>query len=132
MLPHYRRVIIEKLKTTGRMPDIESRIVFESALTPQDIHERYRVLNGAIYGLASHGKWTGAFKPANRSRDVHGLYLAGGAAHPGPGMPMVLMSGWIAADTLDHDGVAPHRASESRIYEPNRTHGHSRRPRTTA
>ncbi|MBY0512311.1 MAG: phytoene desaturase, partial [Gemmataceae bacterium] len=91
MLPEYRRVILNKLKTTGKMPDIEDRIVFESALTPQDIHDRYRVLNGAIYGLASHGKWLGAFKPANRSRDVKGLYLAGGAAHPGPGMPMVLM-----------------------------------------
>jgi phytoene desaturase len=107
MFPAYRRVIIDKLKTTGRMPDIESRIVFEAALTPQDIHDRYRVLDGAIYGLASHGKWFGAFKPANRSRDVKGLYLAGGAAHPGPGMPMVLMSGWIAADCLDRDGVAP-------------------------
>jgi phytoene dehydrogenase-like protein len=107
MLPEYRRVIIEKLKTTGQMPDLESRIVYESALTPQDIHDRYRVLNGAIYGLASHGKWNGAFKPANRSPDVTGLYLAGGAAHPGPGMPMVLMSGWIAADALDADKVAP-------------------------
>jgi phytoene desaturase len=103
MLPEYRRVILHKLKTTGKMPDIESRIVYESALTPQDIHDRYRVLNGAIYGLASHGKWTGAFKPANRSHDVTGLYLAGGSAHPGPGMPMVLMSGWIAADALDKD-----------------------------
>jgi phytoene desaturase len=107
ILPEYRRVILDKLKTTGRMPDLEDRIVFESALTPQDIHDRYRVLNGAIYGLASHGKWFGAFKPANRSPDLKGLYLAGGAAHPGPGMPMVLMSGWIAADTLDQDRAAP-------------------------
>jgi len=111
MLPGYRDVIINKLKTTGQMPDIESRIVYESALTPQDIHDRYRVLNGAIYGLASHGKWNGAFKPSNRSPDVCGLYLAGGAAHPGPGMPMVLMSGWIAADALDRDKIAP-RGSE--------------------
>ena len=81
----------------------EERIVFERHLTPHDIHERYRVLNGAIYGLASHGKVNGAFKPGNRSRDLRGLYLAGGAAHPGPGMPMVLMSGWIAADSLSHD-----------------------------
>ena len=107
MLPEYRRVILNKLKTTGRMPDIEERIVYESTLTPQDIHDRYRVLDGAIYGIASHGKWLGAFKPSNRSPDIKGLYFAGGAAHPGPGMPMVLMSGWIAADTLDRDRVTP-------------------------
>lgn len=106
LLPEYRRTILEKLKTTGGMPDIEDRIVFEQTLTPQDIHDRYHVLNGAIYGLASHGKFLGAFKPGNRSSDLRGLYLAGGAAHPGPGMPMVLMSGWIAADALDNDGLA--------------------------
>ena len=110
MLPEYRRVILDKLKTTGQMPDIESRIVFERALTPQDIHDRYHVLDGAIYGLASHGKFLGAFKPGNRSPDLRGLYLAGGAAHPGPGMPMVLMSGWIAADTLDRDGFGEKHA----------------------
>ena len=103
MLPAYRKVILEKLARCAGMPDLESRIVVERTLTPADIHERYRVLNGAIYGLASHGKFLGAFKPGNRSRDLAGLYLAGGAAHPGPGMPMVLMSGWIAADSLDRD-----------------------------
>jgi phytoene dehydrogenase-like protein len=105
MLPRYREVILEKLARTAGLKDLESRIVYESALTPQDIHDRYHVLDGAIYGLASHGRMLGAFKPANRSRDVRGLYLAGGAAHPGPGMPMVLMSGWIAADALCQDGV---------------------------
>jgi len=103
MLPDYRRQIIRKLATTGHMPDLEDRIVYESTLTPQGINDRYQVLDGAIYGLASHGRWTGAFKPANRSPDVAGLYLAGGSAHPGPGMPMALMSGWIAADSLDQD-----------------------------
>ncbi len=103
MYPAYRQVILDKLKRTAGLADIEDRIAFESRLTPQDIHNRYRVLNGAIYGLASHGKWVGAFKPANRSPDVAGLYLAGGSAHPGPGMPMALMSGWIAADVLDAD-----------------------------
>lgn len=107
LLPEYRRVILNKLKTTGGMRDIEDRIVSEEVLTPQAIHDRYRVLNGAIYGLASHGRLMGAFKPANHSPDIRGLYLAGGAAHPGPGMPMVMMSGHIAADTLDKQGVAP-------------------------
>lgn len=101
MLPEYRQVILDKLKRTAGLTDIEDRIVFERALTPLDIHNRYKVLNGAIYGLSSHGRWNGAFKPANISPDVDGLFLAGGAAHPGPGMPMVMMSGWIAADALD-------------------------------
>lgn len=112
MLPGYREVIMDKLRRTAGMEDIDERIVVERALTPQDIHERYNVLNGAIYGLASHGKVLGAFKPGNRSRQVEGLYLAGGSAHPGPGMPMALMSGWIAADTADRD--AGGRAVEGR------------------
>lgn len=103
MFPDYRNVMIDKLKRTAGLTDIEDRIEFEAHLTPQDIHDRYHVLNGAIYGLASHGRFLGAFKPGNRSRQLEGLYLAGGAAHPGPGMPMVMMSGWIAADVADQD-----------------------------
>ena len=90
------------------MPDLEERIVFERALTPQDIHDRYRVLNGAIYGLSSHGRFNGAFKPSNVVRGVEGLFLCGGASHPGPGMPMVMQSGWIAADALDRQYKAGH------------------------
>jgi phytoene dehydrogenase-like protein len=114
MFPKYRQVILDKLKRTAGMPDIEERIVFERALTPVDIHNRYKVLNGAIYGLSSHGRWTGAFKPSNRRRDLDGLFLAGGAAHPGPGMPMVLMSGWIAADAVDQRYRGEEAAAESR------------------
>lgn len=103
MLPKYREVILDKLERTAGMKGIRDSIRYEASLTPEGIHNRYRVLNGAIYGLASHGKFLGAFKPGNRRKDLKGLYLAGGAAHPGPGMPMVLMSGWIAADSLDQD-----------------------------
>ncbi|TWU67542.1 phytoene desaturase family protein [Crateriforma conspicua] len=106
MLPEYREVILDKLEKTAGAKGIRDAIRYEASLTPEGIHHRYRVLNGAIYGLASHGKYLGAFKPGNRRRDLKGLYLAGGAAHPGPGMPMVLMSGWIAADSLDQDARA--------------------------
>jgi diapolycopene oxygenase len=113
MLPEYRNTIIRKLERTAGMKDLEKHIVFEKALTPQDINDRYHVLDGAIYGLASHGTFMGAFKPANRSPDIEGLYLAGGSAHPGPGMPMVMMSGWIAADCVDQDKLVA-RASPAR------------------
>ena len=39
----------------GGMPDLERRIKFASHLTPQDIHDRYRVLNGAIYVVGGIG-----------------------------------------------------------------------------
>ena len=67
---------------TAGLHDLEQRIRFERWLTPQDIHDRFGVLNGAIYGLASHGKLLGAFKPSNRSPDVKGLYFAGGRRIP--------------------------------------------------
>jgi phytoene desaturase len=118
LYPLYRRRILDKLARTAGLNDLEGRIRVERRLTPQDIHDRYRVLNGAIYGLASHGRLNGAFKPANRSPDVPGLYLAGGAAHPGPGMPMVLMSGWIAADALDRDNVVERSLGHGRATAP--------------
>jgi diapolycopene oxygenase len=113
MYPHYRKVIFDKLKRTAGLEDLESAVQVERFLTPADIQERYGVLNGAIYGIASHGRLQGGFKPANHDPKLTGFYLAGGAAHPGPGMPMVLMSGWIAADRLDQDQVVERNYAQS-------------------
>ena len=97
MLPRYRRVILDKLKRTAGMEDIEERIVVEHALTPQDIHERYRVLNGAIYGLASHGKFAGAFKPGNRSRFIWKVMAIGAASAVNEAMCSGNAAAWAAA-----------------------------------
>ncbi len=107
LLDQYRPVVIEKLKRCG-MPDLESRIVVERHLTPDMIDTMYNAEGGAIYGLASHGKLIGGFKPRNRSSVLKGLYLAGGSVNPGPGVPMVLMSGVTAARSVCEDfGVSP-------------------------
>jgi len=62
---------------------------------------------GALYGPASHG-WRASFKrPGSRSQ-VRGLYLAGGSAHPGPGVPMAATSGRLAAACIlaDYASIA--------------------------
>jgi len=102
LLQSYRPIIIDKLKRHG-MEDIERVIEVEHALTPASIERLYNAEGGAIYGLASHGRLSGGFKPSNRSRAWKGLYLCGGSANPGPGVPMVLMSGVTAASAVCED-----------------------------
>lgn len=103
LLDQYRPIVINKLKTCGGMPDIEDHIVVERHLTPNMIDAMYNAEGGAIYGLASHGKLKGGFKPRNTSRVYDNLYLAGGSANPGPGVPMVLMSGVTTARSVCRD-----------------------------
>jgi len=103
LLDRYRPVIMNTLKTTGRMPDVEDHILAEHCLTPNGIERLYNAEGGAIYGLASHGRLKGGFKPRNRSRAYRNLYFAGGSTNPGPGVPMVLMSGVTAARALAQD-----------------------------
>lgn len=101
-LAEYRPIVIEKLKRHG-MEDIEDHIAVERYLTPPQIEHMYNATGGAIYGLASHGRLKGGFKPRNRSKVLPNLYLAGGSVNPGPGVPMVLMSGVTAAWSLCED-----------------------------
>ncbi len=64
--------------------------------SPNDFERRFPGTGGAIYGAAPHG-WRSSFtRPGARSR-LAGLYLAGGSVHPGPGVPMVALSGRLAA-----------------------------------
>ncbi len=102
LLESYKPVIMERLRATG-MPDIDKHVVVDRFLHPGLIDRMYNAEGGAIYGLASHGKLIGGFKPRNRSGVLENLYLAGGSTNPGPGVPMVLMSGVTAANAVRED-----------------------------
>jgi 1-hydroxycarotenoid 3,4-desaturase len=66
---------------------------------PSGFAALFPATGGAIYGRATHGPFASLARPAARSR-VAGLYLAGGSAHPGPGVPMATLSGRLAARQL--------------------------------
>jgi 1-hydroxycarotenoid 3,4-desaturase len=69
---------------------------------PSGFHALFPATGGALYGRASHG-WRASFqRPGVRTR-VKGLYLAGGSAHPGAGVPMAALSGWAAATCVSAD-----------------------------
>lgn len=95
-----------KLMTAGilnrlaeRGVDLRSRIEFTRTLVPADFDARYRARGGAIYGSSSDGKRAAFQRPANVG-PVDGLYLVGGSAHPGGGLPLVAMGAEIVADLI--------------------------------
>jgi 1-hydroxycarotenoid 3,4-desaturase len=67
--------------------------------TPADFNRLYPGTGGALYGRALNG-WMDTFKRPAAKTSIPGLYLAGGGAHPGPGVPMAALSGSMAADAL--------------------------------
>ena len=69
---------------------------------PVEFARLFPATGGALYGRATHG-WRAAFaRPGSRTK-TPGLYLAGGGAHPGPGVPMATISGRLAAAALLED-----------------------------
>lgn len=70
--------------------------------TPGDFARRFPGSDGAIYGWPTHG-WSATFRRSGSRARIGGLYLAGGTVHPGPGVPMVALSGRIAAASLRED-----------------------------
>ncbi|MFN2454785.1 MAG: phytoene desaturase family protein [Pyrinomonadaceae bacterium] len=95
----YRDLTIGKLEACG-LKDLRASIDYEKIITPEDFEQTYRANRGLIYGVSSN-KLTSAFlRPPNKARDIAGLYFAGGATHPGGGIPLVLLSGKMAAELV--------------------------------
>jgi 1-hydroxycarotenoid 3,4-desaturase len=82
---------------------------------PAEWERLFPATGGALYGRASHG-WAASFARPGARTALPGLYLAGGSAHPGAGVPMAALSGRLAAASLVSDlPTAPAaRASTSR------------------
>ncbi|WP_269541225.1 phytoene desaturase family protein [Cerasicoccus fimbriatus] len=82
----------------GRLPWFrEERVLWRESLPPTFLRDEYGAWRGAIYGPASNDRRS-AFLRLGIRGPAKGLYFAGGSAHPGGGMPLVLTSGRLAAE----------------------------------
>ena len=93
----YADRVLEVLAQRGC--DVRDRIRWREVRTPADLERDSGSPGGAIYGTASHGARAALLRPGNRSA-VRGLYLVGGSAHPGGGLPIVALSAAIVADLV--------------------------------
>ncbi|MFB9377686.1 phytoene desaturase family protein [Kineococcus gynurae] len=93
----YARRVLDVMAARGL--DVRDRLRWYEIRTPADLAEQTRSDGGAIYGSSSDGARSAFLRPANRS-PVPGLFLVGGSAHPGGGLPLVGLSASIVADLI--------------------------------
>jgi len=72
----------------------------EQVLDPLD-WERQGMERGTPFALAHTFRQTGPFRPGNVDRRVPGLAFVGSSTVPGVGVPMVLVSGKLAAERIE-------------------------------
>jgi 1-hydroxycarotenoid 3,4-desaturase len=76
---------------------------------PPQFETMFPATGGALYGRALAG-WRDSFARPGTATKLPGLYLAGGAIHPGPGLPMAALSGRLAAEHLLRDRASTNRS----------------------
>lgn len=100
---NYSKHLLELLTKRGLLDP--SRLVNLRYRTPADLQEMFNAPGGSIYGNSSNGASAAFNRAANRS-PIAGLFLVGGSAHPGGGVPLVGISGEIVANAI---AAAPSR-----------------------
>lgn len=70
--------------------------------TPTGFDKLFPASLGSLYGRSPHGMTAGMKRPTARTA-VPGLYLVGGGAHPGAGVPMATLSAAHAAGAIMQD-----------------------------
>ncbi|HEV2819883.1 MAG TPA: phytoene desaturase family protein [Solirubrobacteraceae bacterium] len=92
--------VLDRLDVVGW--GVRERIVARARRSPADLEAETGASAGHIYGqVAPHGRLRGSLRrPGNVSPDAAGLYLVGGAVHPGGGLPPVVLGAGIVARAI--------------------------------
>jgi len=98
--PKARDDLYRHLERLGYPTDI----VIEELVDPLDWESR-GMERGTPFALSHRFRQTGPFRPGNLERRAPGLVFAGSGTIPGVGVPMVLVSGMLAAQRVEQMGV---------------------------
>ncbi|MCL4144835.1 UNVERIFIED_CONTAM: hypothetical protein GTU68_040720 [Idotea baltica] len=92
--------ILERLAAFGLT--FSPRPTMAALTQPAEFHALFPASLGSLYGRSPHGMTAGLKRPTARTAIPY-LYLAGGGAHPGAGVPMATLSGKHAAEAIIQD-----------------------------
>jgi phytoene desaturase len=109
----YRDRIFEYLEERY-LPDLRQHVVSESRVDPRYFRDSLNSYLGSAFSVQPTLFQSAYWRPHNKDRDIPNLYFAGAGTHPGAGLPGVISSGKIVADTI---GAAPGRSGR-RVARP--------------
>ncbi len=87
---------VNRILKTDIRPMIDCEMVFD----PRVIEKRTSSAFGAIYGNSSNNKFAAFLRHPNFSKKIKNLYFCGGSVHPGPSIPLCLLSAKITTDLI--------------------------------
>jgi phytoene desaturase len=90
----------DRLHTFLAQQGYPAEVLTEELVTPLD-WQAQGMQAGTPFALAHTFAQTGPFRPPNLERRVPGMFFAGSGTVPGVGVPMVLISGKLAADRVE-------------------------------
>jgi phytoene desaturase len=102
---NYANTIIDQIEARGI--SVRDRLESLTIRTPEDLEAAVHAPGGAIYGTSSNGARAAFMRAKNRS-PIKGLYLVGGSAHPGGGLPLVGISGDLVTEAIGYEKNARH------------------------
>ncbi len=93
----FRHKIVAFLEHECGLEGLAASIVTEHTFTPLDFASELRSHLGAAFSIEPTLFQSAYFRPHNRSSQIDDLYFVGAGAHPGAGIPGVLLSAAITS-----------------------------------
>lgn len=104
--PRYRDEMVAALEAAG-YAGFGAAVEVEALTTPAD-WQRRGMAAGTPFAAAHTFRQTGPFRPGNLAPGLDNVVFTGSGTVPGVGVPMVLISGRLAAERITGDPRAPH------------------------
>jgi 1-hydroxycarotenoid 3,4-desaturase len=87
----------------------------DTVTTPQSFGQMFPASQGALYGQSPHGLMAAFQRPTARTK-IRGLYLCGGGAHPGAGVPMATLSARHLAEAIWSDRISTSPSARTAMH----------------
>ncbi|MER2190144.1 MAG: phytoene desaturase family protein [Solibacillus sp.] len=96
----FRELILNMVSEKLGVADIRDYIEEERIISPKQWERDMNVYKGAIFNLGHQLTQMLAFRPRNKFEELEHCWLVGGGTHPGSGLPIIIESARITANSI--------------------------------